>query len=81
MDSLQKTEDNEKEKDAKVPYPKHIFYIISMEACERFSYYGMKSKYKVDMIIFWDSEWSLVNLIRSFRCYNISNFHKWFKSL
>ena len=29
---------------SKIPYPKQIFFIISMEACERFSYYGMNSK-------------------------------------
>ena len=45
MDGLQKTKDNENENEAQIPYPKHIFYIISMEACERFSYYGMKSKF------------------------------------
>ena len=28
----------------KIPYPYQIFYIISMEACERFSYYGMNGK-------------------------------------
>ena len=28
----------------KIPYPTQIFYIISMEACERFSYYGMNGK-------------------------------------
>ena len=27
-----------------IPYPSQIFYIISMEGCERFSYYGMNSK-------------------------------------
>ena len=27
-----------------IPYPKQIFFIISMETCERFSYYGMNSK-------------------------------------
>jgi len=27
----------------KIPYPTQIFYIISMEACERFSYYGMNA--------------------------------------
>jgi len=27
----------------KLPYPKQIFFIISMEACERFSYYGMNT--------------------------------------
>ena len=32
------------EEDKKVPYPKQIFCIVSMEACERFSFYGMNSK-------------------------------------
>ena len=27
-----------------IPYPKHVFCIVSMEACERFSFYGMNSK-------------------------------------
>merc|ERR1711892_226094 len=26
-----------------LPYPKQIFFIISMETCERFSYYGMNT--------------------------------------
>lgn len=25
-----------------VPYPKSVFFILSTEACERFSYYGMR---------------------------------------
>ena len=37
--------DVEGEKDVKYPYPKSVFFIISTEFCERFSYYGMKSKY------------------------------------
>ena len=37
--------DVEKEKDPKYPYPKSVFFIISTEFCERFSYYGMKSKH------------------------------------
>ena len=32
------------EENKKVPYPKQIFCIVSMEACERFSFYGMNSK-------------------------------------
>ena len=36
--------DVEKEKHPKYPYPKSVFFIISTEFCERFSYYGMKSK-------------------------------------
>ena len=28
----------------KYPYPKSILFIISTEFCERFSFYGMKSK-------------------------------------
>ena len=37
--------DVEKEKDPRYPYPKSVFFIISTEFCERFSYYGMKSKH------------------------------------
>ena len=29
----------------KYPYPKAILFIISTEFCERFSFYGMKSKF------------------------------------
>ena len=37
--------DNFKAKnDKKYPYPKGIPFIVSTEFCERFSYYGMKSK-------------------------------------
>ena len=37
--------DNLKPKDEKkYPYPKGIPFIVSTEFCERFSYYGMKSK-------------------------------------
>ena len=36
--------DVESEDDKKYPYPKSVFFIISTEFCERFSYYGMKSK-------------------------------------
>lgn len=28
-----------------LPYPKQIIFIIGNEFCERFSYYGMRSKY------------------------------------
>jgi hypothetical protein len=30
--------------EAKLPYPKSVFLIIATEFCERFSYYGMRSK-------------------------------------
>jgi len=30
--------------DEKLPYPKSVFLIIATEFCERFSYYGMRSK-------------------------------------
>ena len=39
--------DVESEDDKKYPYPKSVFFIISTEFCERFSYYGMKSKWNV----------------------------------
>lgn len=29
----------------KLPYPKSVFFIVSNEFCERFSFYGMRSKY------------------------------------
>ena len=32
------------EKEEKIPYPKSVFFILSTETCERFSYYGMRSK-------------------------------------
>ena len=38
-----KNETNEEDK-KKYPYPKSVFLIISTEFCERFSFYGMKSK-------------------------------------
>ena len=34
----------EEKDDKKYPYPKSVLFIISTEFCERFSYYGMKSK-------------------------------------
>ena len=39
-----KEDDYEDSSKEKIPYPTQIFYIISMEACERFSYYGMNGK-------------------------------------
>ena len=44
MDVEKKTRKNEEESQSKIPYPFQIFFIISMEACERFSYYGMNSE-------------------------------------
>jgi hypothetical protein len=41
----------------KLPYPKSVFFIISNEFCERFSYYGMRSEsttfYKVYFFKIW----------------------------
>ena len=39
-----KKKDEDDSPKGKIPYPTQIFYIISMEACERFSYYGMNGK-------------------------------------
>lgn len=30
-------------KEEKIPYPKSVFFILSTETCERFSYYGMRT--------------------------------------
>jgi len=35
--------DKDESQVATIPYPRQIFYIISMETCERFSYYGMNA--------------------------------------
>ena len=32
------------EDEEKIPYPKSVFFILSTEACERFSYYGMRGE-------------------------------------
>lgn len=34
----------------KLPYPKSIFFIISNEFCERFNYFGMRSKLLVEFV-------------------------------
>ena len=34
----------------KLPYPKSIFFIISNEFCERFNYYGMRSKFLMEIV-------------------------------
>ncbi|XP_071054882.1 peptide transporter family 1 isoform X2 [Onthophagus taurus] len=39
----------------KLPYPKSVFFIVSNEFCERFSYYGMRTiltLYLVDILLF-----------------------------
>ena len=40
----------EEKDDKKYPYPKSVLFIISTEFCERFSYYGMKSKTMMNKI-------------------------------
>ena len=42
-DNNSKDEDKESIK-ADLPYPKSVWFIMSNEFCERFSYYGMRSK-------------------------------------
>lgn len=34
----------------KLPYPKSVFFIISNEFCERFNYYGMRSKCWINLL-------------------------------
>ena len=43
---------NIKDSDAKkkIPYPKHIFFILGNEVCERYSFYGMKAILTIYMI-------------------------------
>lgn len=43
VEQKKQKEDEEESPGAPVPYPKQIFFIISMETCERFSYYGMNT--------------------------------------
>ena len=39
-----KSENKHEKHGKKYPYPKSVPFIVSTEFCERFSYYGMKSK-------------------------------------
>ena len=55
IEKKKKEEDYDDYPKEKIPYPTQIFYIISMETCERFSYYGMNGK-EIQMLIllrFW----------------------------
>ncbi|XP_063920551.1 peptide transporter family 1 isoform X3 [Zophobas morio] len=50
-------------KEKKVPYPKSVFFIVSNELCERFSYYGMRtilSLYLRDMLLFSESDSKII---------------------
>ena len=40
--------DKENGGEKKIPYPKSILFIIGNEFCERFSFYGMRSKSQFD---------------------------------
>ncbi|KAF2882325.1 hypothetical protein ILUMI_23849 [Ignelater luminosus] len=47
----------------KLPYPKSVFFIVSNEFCERFSYYGMRtilSIYLVDILLFSQSDATVI---------------------
>ncbi|RZC39301.1 PTR2 and/or MFS 1 domain containing protein, partial [Asbolus verrucosus] len=46
-----------------IPYPKSVFFIISNEFCERFSYYGMRtilSLYLRDILLFSESDSTVI---------------------
>ncbi|XP_063979049.1 peptide transporter family 1-like isoform X2 [Diachasmimorpha longicaudata] len=43
MNSAMTQEVNEEKKKKKLKYPKSVFFIVSNEFCERFSYYGMRT--------------------------------------
>merc|ERR1711983_90558 len=42
-DVVETSGESRNEEKRNIPYPKQIFCIISMEACERFSFYGMNT--------------------------------------
>ncbi|XP_043801458.1 peptide transporter family 1 isoform X2 [Apis laboriosa] len=43
INEIQDHPDNDAEENQKMKYPKSIFFIVSNEFCERFSYYGMRT--------------------------------------
>ena len=45
----ERLEGTEEDEEQKLPYPKRIFFILCTEACERFSFYGMKGFLKEEM--------------------------------
>ncbi|XP_050514437.1 peptide transporter family 1-like isoform X2 [Diabrotica virgifera virgifera] len=50
---------NKKEEMEKIPYPKSVFFIVSNEFCERFSYYGMRTiliLYLTNILLFSESQ-------------------------
>ena len=54
-------EGNSKDSDAKkkIPYPKHTFFILGNELCERYSFYGMRALltiYMTDKLKYTDTE-------------------------
>ncbi|KAB0790799.1 hypothetical protein PPYR_15309 [Photinus pyralis] len=47
----------------KLPYPKSVFFIVSNEFCERFSFYGMRtilSLYLVDILLYSESDATVI---------------------
>ncbi|KAF5306063.1 hypothetical protein FQA39_LY09041 [Lamprigera yunnana] len=47
----------------KLPYPKSVFFIVSNEFCERFSYYGMRtilSLYLTDILFYSESDATVI---------------------
>ena len=56
----------------KIPYPKSVFFIISNEFCERFSYYGMKTilvLYFRDVLQYSENTSTMAFHIFSMACY------------
>lgn len=50
-------------KTQKIPYPKSVFFIVSNEFCERFSFYGMRtilSLYLVDILLYSESDATVI---------------------
>ncbi|XP_018017235.1 solute carrier family 15 member 2 isoform X2 [Hyalella azteca] len=55
-----------------IPYPKSVFYIVVTEACERFSYYGMKAIltfYLKFRLLFSEDEATVIYHAWSMLCY------------
>jgi len=58
IEKKKKKEDSDEFPSKKIPYPKQIFFIISMEACERFSYYGMNTILTIYLIHLFERVYS-----------------------
>ncbi|CAL8070267.1 unnamed protein product [Orchesella dallaii] len=62
----------ELESDKKLPYPKSVFFIITNEFCERFSYYGMKavlSLFLINVLEYSEDKSTVIYHVFSMLCY------------